>query len=132
MEARRDEDASPRDRQTPALGTDPASLSSRSAAAVPGTRRGERTPRVEGGHRSAAIAPHQAVALGAPVAPNRASQASCALCGDERLVVIAHVSDCLKAQWFDGRTATDCAETCLRADCPACHPAALAEGSVRP
>jgi hypothetical protein len=125
MEARRDEDASPRDRQNSPLGTGPASLSSRSAAAIPDPRRAERTPRVEGSHRTAAIAPGGGATSVAELAPDRASQGPCALCDDERLVVVSHVPACLRSQWFDGRAATDCAETCLRADCPACYPAAV-------
>lgn len=90
-----------------------------------------RTPDDNIPHESRQIAPVTGAAESAAVGgvnefPERGD---CGLCDGTRQVAVVHRAECMKSQWFDGRTAPDCEDVCPRADCPACHPAAVGEGS---
>ena len=107
------------------------SPSSRShSTATAETLRDERLGRVSADQPTPECAPPAARSIDAGIAPDRAGFIGCGLCDGLSLVVAAHVPECLKSQWFDDRPAWNCVETCPRANCPACHPAARGEGSA--
>jgi hypothetical protein len=129
MNDRRKQDGTARDGR-PAVSRIELSPCSRSpATATAETLRDERLGRVSVDQPTGECAPLVARAGGAGIAPERAGSIRCGLCTGELLVVVSHTPACLKSQWFDGRLAWDCVEACTRANCPACHPAAVGEGS---
>lgn len=101
------------------------------ATATAATLHADGLRRVSADKPNGESAPFVACESVARIAPDRAGSSAgrCGLCNGTALVVVEHMPACLKSQWFDGRLAWDCVETCPRANCPACHPAAVSEVS---